>query len=166
MGEPRVRIWGQGVQISLEDYNWLHISLERPVQTQTLASNWTLLNVVSAALCAVRKTNNLAGMEHGWRSHKTFPSFSIARETISQSEKNTFYNVSLVVQHFEGERSTLWFIYSNVKSKQCYSTNTSYSIIAFKPTVDQAGHVRGQSTVTERQLPSSSNWGWSKQKNV
>ena len=55
MGELRVRIWGQGVQISLEDHKWLHISLERPVQTQTLASNWTLLNVVPAALCAVRK---------------------------------------------------------------------------------------------------------------
>ena len=35
-----------------------------------------------------------------------------------------------------------------------------------KRAVFQAGHVWGQSTVTEQQLPSLSNWRWSKQNNV
>ena len=102
---------------------------------------------------------------------EVFRSLSTATDTISQSEMDTLEQFVVIMY----DRSSTTCKVDEARFDLFARKQRAYDAIPptqaaltehVKRAVFQAGHVWGQSTVTEQQLPSPSNWGWSKQNNV
>ena len=102
---------------------------------------------------------------------EVFRRLSLATDTISQSDMDTLEQFVVIMY----DRSSTTCKVDEARFDLFARKQRAYDAIPptqaalkehVKRAVFQAGHLWGQSTLTEQKLPSPTNWGWSLQDNV